>query len=90
MAKHDVAGREPREDAPPEPRDRRAGAPIPSDDVHDLSVPGGRPLCGAEPGMAPPARPAAPVSCPACARLVADDVRRKAHAPPPHAKESED
>jgi hypothetical protein len=58
--------------------------------VHDLSVPGGRPLCGADAVMDPPPRQAAPVSCPACVRLLGDDARRKAHAARPHAHESDD
>lgn len=57
---------------------------------HDLSVPGGRPLCGADavPGGQP--REAPRVTCPACARLVADDHRWSTHLMRPRSDESED
>ncbi|ACL65523.1 conserved hypothetical protein [Anaeromyxobacter dehalogenans 2CP-1] len=57
--------------------------------VHELSTPGGRPLCGADAVLAPPHQPLR-VTCTACLRLLADDARRAAHAGSPRADESED
>lgn len=55
---------------------------------HDLSVPGGRPLCGADAVTGPELHPAPAVTCPACARLVREAARREARHVRPH--ESED
>jgi hypothetical protein len=63
--------------------------PIPAVIVHELSVPGGRPLCGAE-RVAEPPRPPGKVTCPSCARLLADATRRAAHAAGPREEETED
>jgi hypothetical protein len=90
VSKHDLVGREPREANAAEPREPAAGAPVPSGRVHDLSVPGGRPLCGADAVMDPPPRSTAPVTCPSCARLLDEDAQRRAHAARPQAEESED
>lgn len=57
---------------------------------HELSVPGGRPFCGAEAVSDPPPDPARPVTCPACARLIEDEARRSAHEQRPRSDESED
>jgi hypothetical protein len=60
------------------------------DPTHELSVPGGRPLCGADADAAPPPDPVHRVTCPACARLVEDGERRVAHANQVRSDESED
>ncbi len=57
---------------------------------HDLSVPGGRPLCGADAVTNPPPDPARPVTCPACARLVEDKARDAVHEMGPRSDESEE
>ncbi|ACG73318.1 hypothetical protein AnaeK_2090 [Anaeromyxobacter sp. K] len=72
----------------PQPR-RPAVAERASRVVHELSTPGGRPLCGADAVVAPPDRPLR-VTCTSCLRLLADDTRRAAHAGSPRADESED
>lgn len=87
--KHDVVGWEPREAHASEPLATDARASARSGDVHDLSVPGGRPLCGAD-AVADPPRRAAAVSCPSCARLLGEEARRRAHAAGAQADESED
>lgn len=87
---HDAGRRAARRHADVGPRhDLAAVASARAADIHELSVPGSRPLCGAETVGDPPSRPAA-VSCPSCLRLLADDVRRAAHAERPGVDESED
>lgn len=66
------------------------GAPKDTGPFHDLSVPGGRPLCGADADTRPPRHPAPRVTCAACARLVEDAARRTAHARQPGSDESEE
>lgn len=57
--------------------------------THDLSVPGGRPLCGAD-AVAEPPRPVRVVTCPACTRLIEDAARRGVHAASVRSDESEE
>lgn len=79
----------------PEARSREAQPPRPTAAegaervVHELSMPGGRPLCGTDTVVDPP-REALRVTCPSCLRLLADDSRRAAHVGSPRADESED
>jgi hypothetical protein len=90
VSKHDVSGRESREASALERRGPGGSASALSGRVHDLSVPGGRPLCGADSVTEPPPSPAMPVSCPSCARLLGDAARSKARSARPGAEESED
>jgi hypothetical protein len=63
--------------------------PIPAVIVHELSAPGGRPLCGAD-TVAEPPRPPGVSPCPSCARLLADATRSAAHVARPRRDETED
>lgn len=74
-----------REAQPP----RLTAAKGPARVIHELSKPGGRPLCGTETVVDPP-REALRVTCTSCLRLLADDSRRAAHAGSPRSDESED
>lgn len=89
LPKRDVVGRELQAANADGGSLRAVAAPAPDHVVHDLSVPGGRPLCGADAVVAPP-RVAEPVSCPSCARLLGDEARRRAHFAAPHLDEPED
>lgn len=86
------ASPEPRALLPADPRvmkDTVSARPV--ETIHELSAPGGRPLCGADPALssAPRHTPATP-SCAACLRLLENDARRAAHLAAPRGDESED